>query len=136
VSNVLATTFAGKPRLVVNSATYVAEGVRSAVGAPGRMATSADRVSAAVQIAGYSVNAGWLDTDRVCVANTLPDSLSGGAAMGYLRAPIVYTNVTSLPSATASFLNACNPQPATVYALGGPVVISDGVLATVRSIVE
>jgi hypothetical protein len=100
------------------------------------MTTSADRITAAVAIADYAVGAGWLDAGRVCVANTLPDSLSGGAAMGYLRAPIVYTNATSLPSATSSFLNACTPEVTCVYALGGPVVISEDVLATMRSIVE
>jgi hypothetical protein len=132
----LTTTFAGKPRLVVNSQTWVTEAVRTIVGASARIATSADRVAAAVQIAQYACGAGWLDEERICVANTLPDSLSGGGAMGYLRAPIVYTNATALPSATQSFIAASGEQVDTVYALGGTAVISEGVLSTLRTLVD
>lgn len=136
VAATLAGTFRNTPRIVVNSAARVPESVRTSVGATTRMTTSADRVTAAVQIADFAVAEGWLVPDRVCVTNTLPDALSGGSAMGYRRAPIVYTDAATLPAATRSFLVRHASRADTAYALGGPVVISERVLDSVRSALE
>jgi hypothetical protein len=132
----LATALAGKPRTVVNSVTYVSEGVRAAVGASARIATSSDRVVAGSEIARYCRRAGWLEDARIAVANTLPDALAGGAAMGRLRGPLVYTTATALPAATESFITAAMPEVSDVYVLGGARVVSEDVAGRLWQVIQ
>jgi putative cell wall-binding protein len=59
-----------------------------------------------------------------------PDALAAGAAAAHRGSPVLLVASSSLPAATASELARLRPQG--IKVIGGPSVVSDGVLAAVQ----
>lgn len=125
VAAALKTTFAGKTRYAVNSTTYLSSGVYTATGASARLTASSNRFVAATNIAQFAYDNGLLDLPTVGVANKLPDALTGGVAMGNMRAAILYTDAASLSTTTSGFINSHNLDYTTVCLFGGLASLSD-----------
>ena len=124
VKNTLAGTFAGKPRYVVSGTGWVSSAVYSAVGASARLAASSDRNQAAGQIANYARRQGWLLYENMGIANKLPDSLTGGAYMGMNDGILLYTDATSFPSSTNSFVVSNRYGSERGFIFGGTASVS------------
>ena len=83
-----------------------------------------------------AISAGWAPGVPVVYIATgldFPDALAGAAAAGSLGAPLLLVTGTTVPPATAAELSRL--RPATVVVLGGPAVVSDAVLASIRAAV-
>lgn len=88
------------------------------------------RVETAVAIAEETVRLrGTPDEVAVAYAWNWPDAITGGAAAGRNRAPLVLVESDAVPTATASFLS--KHRGAEKLVLGGASVVSDGVVAEV-----
>jgi len=131
--NVLAGSFSGRPRYVVSGTGWVSSTVFTQVGAASRLATSGDRNIAATQIAAAARGKAWLLYENVGLANALPDSLSGGANMGKRTGILLYTNATSWPSSTHSFVRGIHYETRHGYIFGGTASISAGTQSSFSS---
>lgn len=91
----------------------------------------ADRYATAAALARAAYPTG---ADAVLLASgtSFPDALGGAYLAGSLDAPLLLSAPASLPAATASALQQLDAG--TVYVLGGPGAVSDGVAAQVRAI--
>lgn len=133
VSSVLGAQLLGKPRYVVNSTTYVSDGVKSqvgALGAAGRLSTSGDRYASAVDIAGDLVTNGWVAPTEAGLAAKLSDSLTGGTFMGRRGGVLLFTDSTSvLKSAPNSYVIGRKALIDTGWIFGGTASVSSGAQA-------
>ena len=66
----------------------------------------------------------------VAVGTNFPDALAGGALAAAVGAPMLLTRGTDVPAATLQELSRLEPE--TIIVLGGPSVISEAVIATLR----
>lgn len=102
-----------------------------------RVAAGSDRYDTAARFARWAKNERLLDAGHAGIATGLSfqDALIAGPALGELRAPLLLTKPTSLPTSTASALTAFRGSngPATVSAYGGTGRISSSVLAQARA---
>ncbi|GAA1058399.1 hypothetical protein GCM10017608_26860 [Agromyces luteolus] len=88
-----------------------------------------DRYTASAAISSASFSPG-VPVAYVANGDKFPDALSAGALAGVQGGPVLLTRATSLPGAIASELARLKPER--IIVVGGPVSVSDGVLATVR----
>lgn len=124
VGTALGSTFAAKPRYVVNSLNWISAGVYSAVGASGRLTTSSDRAESAKQMAGYAGAAGWTVYRNVGLANRLPDALTGGTFIGQQGGVLLYTDKSPLNAGTGAFASSLKPGSLAGWAFGGEASIA------------
>ena len=89
-----------------------------------------DRYATAAAVSARTHPAG-ADTVLLATGGNFPDALAGGPAGADLDAPILLTATDHLPDATLTELRRLAPD--TVIVLGGPVAVSDTVLAQVDS---
>ena len=90
-----------------------------------------DRFASAAVAAGQ-----WPSATTVFVANgtSFPDSLAAGVAAAGLSVPLLLVTSTSIPETTRGQLARLKPK--SIIVAGGPAVISDDVLAQIRSITK
>lgn len=136
VSSLLAGQLAGKPRAVVNASGHVSSTVMSKVGASLRMSTTTERKASATQIAEFAATRGWVARAHVGVANTLPDALSGGVALGELGGTMLYTDASQLAPVTGSWLDTYKTEVRYVHIFGGDVVVAPGTLGQIQAAVD
>lgn len=67
----------------------------------------------------------------VATGDAFPDALSGGPAAAVGGGPLLLTRAATLPAPTAAELSRL--RPGRIVVLGGPAVVSDAVLAALRS---
>lgn len=84
------------------------------------------RYDTAAAISASTFTAG-VDTAYIATASTFPDALVGGPVAALNRSPILLVSPTSVPTATADELT--NLEPKRIVVLGGPLAVSDAVLA-------
>ncbi len=89
----------------------------------------ADRYSTAARTSA-SVFAPAAPVAYIATGASFPDALTGGVAAGRQKGPILLVSAGSVPAATVSELGRL--KPAKIVVLGGPAVISDGVLSRLR----
>lgn len=87
----------------------------------------ADRFGSAAATASF-----WPTTETVYLATgtNFPDSLAAGVTAARVDAPVLLVTADSVPSSTQEQLSRLRPR--TVYVAGGPAVISDEVVASVK----
>ncbi|MBU3689928.1 MAG: hypothetical protein B7C54_07140 [Acidimicrobiales bacterium mtb01] len=90
-----------------------------------------DRFASAAAAAGQ-----WPSANTVFVANgnSFPDSLAAGVAAAGLSVPLLLVTSTSVPESTKGQLARLKPK--SIIVAGGPAVVSDDVLAQIRSITK
>jgi len=67
----------------------------------------------------------------IATGRDFPDALAGGALAAQVGAPLLLTSTSSIPSATVNEIKRL--KPIDIIVLGGPAVVSDGVLQQLRS---
>lgn len=94
-----------------------------------RRVFGADRFSTASATANF-----WSSTETVYLATGLdfPDSLAAGVTAARVDAPVLLVTADSIPTSTRDQLIRLKPR--TVFLAGGPAVIGDDVLKTVKQI--
>lgn len=125
-------------RYLGSDVSAVNEAARSALGATRITGVSSDRSVLAVAVARYALGKGWLSAECIGVTNALADSLGGGAAMGALGGPVLYTGLWSLPASTSSLLDDPEVKPVltTVYVIGGPASVSEPVFTAIGNLLK
>src|SRR5690606_19554163 len=88
--------------------------------------SGADRYATAAAISRSSHPAG-ADTVFIASGRSFPDALSAGPAAAGLGGPVLLTQPNGIPAATATELARLDPSR--VIVLGGPVAVSDAVVA-------
>ncbi len=88
--------------------------------------SGADRYATAAAISAATFDPG-VPAALIATGTNYADALAGAAAASHLDAPLLLVTSTAVPAATAAEL--ARLDPAHVYVLGGPSVVSDGVLA-------
>lgn len=129
VSNALATTFAGKPRIVVNSATFVPASLYTAAGATGRLSNSSNRATSAVQIGLWGRIMGWVGLKNIAITNKLPDALTGGSFVGQQGGILLYTDLKTVPTDTSNAVAVVKIGSQQGYVFGGPKSVYDSAIA-------
>ncbi|MET7421158.1 cell wall-binding repeat-containing protein [Dactylosporangium sp. NPDC005555] len=73
----------------------------------------------------------WTSPNRFAVATTSTwfDALTGGAAIGTARGPLLITAPNALDPAVRSYLSACSPTAAEVVMLGGRLALPEAMVA-------
>ena len=94
-----------------------------------RRVHGADRFASAAATATF-----WSATETVYLATgtNFPDSLAAGVTAARVDAPVLLVTADSVPNSTRDQLIRLAPR--TVYVAGGPAVISDDVVATVKQL--
>lgn len=133
VQGALGADFAGRPRYVVNSATYVSAANYSFLGGASRMTSYADRFNAARQISEWGTNRGFTSYRQASVANKLPDALTGGAFMGSVGGIMLYTDTTALHTVTSTNAETHDDEICKGWVLGGTASVSDAAKNTFNS---
>lgn len=122
-------------RYLGSDVAVVNEAARSALGATRIPGLSLDRTVLASSVARYAIGKGWLSAGTVGVTNALADSLGGGAAMGRLGGPILYTGPGGAGSpSTTLFLTDYKGSVDVVDVIGGPASVPESTLTTLKSI--
>jgi putative cell wall-binding protein len=110
----------------------------SLVGAPGSAAGAslvlnrwqgADRYGTAAALA-EAAYPGGAQSVVVASGESFPDALSASYLAGYLHAPVLLAQASSLPPETSAALAKLGSRK--VYVVGGPAAVGDGVLAGIR----
>lgn len=109
----------------------VASQIGTAAGAPVVRWAGANRYATAATISSNSFGA-LAQTAFVASGLSFPDALAGGPSGGAYGGPMLLTQPSSLPSATATQLLA--RDPARVFVLGGTAVVSDAVLDQIEAL--
>lgn len=130
VQGALGADFAGRPRYVVNSTTYVSAANYSFLGGASRMTSYADRFNAARQISEWGTNRGFTSYRQASVANKLPDALTGGAFMGSVGGVMLYTDTATLNTVTSTNAGAHDDEICKGWVLGGTASVSDAAKST------
>lgn len=86
---------------------------------------SADRFGTDAAVADWAVGEGWLSWANVAIGNTLPDALAGGAFIGKLGGPMLYTDKQPLNAQTRAVLQANRDVVPDVWVFGGPAAVAD-----------
>jgi sugar lactone lactonase YvrE len=135
VMNVLNGPLAGKPRIVVNSATYIPESVRISLSA-GRLATTTNRALAAGQISAWGRLLGWVGLRHIGIANKLPDALTGGSFVGNQGGVLLYSDYASVPTQTKNVITVYKIGSQQGWVFGGPASVSDAALASFNTVLN
>jgi len=109
---------ATKPRYAASSATYLGA---AAIGTATRLTTSANRFTAAKEIATKATGKGWVRVQDTGIAAKLPDALTGGTYLGRRGGVMLFTESTpSIQSSTSGFIGANRLQILDGWVIGGP----------------
>ena len=91
--------------------------------------SGSDRYATAAAVSAASFAPG-VPVAYVATGSNFPDALAAGAAAAERGGPVLLVAGTSVPSSTATEL--ARLRPGTIRVIGGPGVVSDGVLDTLR----
>ncbi|HSI99873.1 MAG TPA: cell wall-binding repeat-containing protein [Patescibacteria group bacterium] len=91
----------------------------------------ADRYATAAAVSRATFTSGAV-TAYVATGLTFPDALVGGAAAARAGSPVLLTQPSGLPASTETELRRLAPQR--IVVLGGPISVSDGVVARLRTL--
>lgn len=121
--------------VILGSAGVVSEGVKSSLegytsGEVSRLAGS-DRYATSVEVSLASYGSAGSDAAFVATGQNFPDGLAGGPVAALVPGPLLLVASNSLPSVVAEELARLDPD--TVYVLGGPSAVSDGVTHAIRA---
>lgn len=72
-----------------------------------------------------AVARGWINTNEVAVAASIPDGATGAGLIGSRGGALLLTEPQSLNLATGRFLASLAPQPSIAYVFGGSLALSD-----------
>lgn len=106
----------------IGSPAAVSEPLRAYLGAT--RVDGGDRFGTAIALSNLAVGNGWLTNDKVAVTNKIADAITGGAVMGALNGPLLYTDAAPLNPQTAAYLVAHKAEISQVYVFGGDVVVT------------
>ena len=110
---------------VVNDNVLAAAAGFSSRGSAWRLA-GADRFATSVAISQSTYGAGGSDTVFVATGRNFPDGLAGGPVAALVPGPILLVTPTQLPGSISAELQRLAPD--TVFVIGGPGAVSDGVV--------
>jgi sugar lactone lactonase YvrE len=136
VNNALNTTFVGKPRLVVNSTTYVPASIYTATGSTFRLSNTTNRYLSASQISSWGRLAGWTGLKNVGIVNKLPDALTGGSFLGQEGGVLLYTSYGSFPSESSNAVSIFKIGSQEGYVFGGPKSVSSNAIASFNTVLN
>ena len=114
--------------LFIGLLTTVAQAPVASAGHPDRI-SGADRYQTAAKVSASRFAAG-VPVAYVVTGAKFPDALAAGVAAGVERGPVLLTQPTALPPATAAELDRL--RPAEIVVVGGTGSVSDGVLAQLQ----
>jgi len=124
-------------RYIVGGPASVGAGVQAALGIPAnRRVWGPDRYSTASAVASRAVGEGWLGSELVGCAATIPDAATGGAYMGKKNGPILYVRPLSVPSATADALVNARQDIKNGVVFGGESSINESTRRTVEELIQ
>lgn len=103
-----------------------------------RFGMTGGRYDVAVQAANWAISAFGHTADRVFVSSgeVFADSVTGGVLAAGSRSPLVLTARTSVPHATATFLNAHQSAPGGLVVVGGVNTITNDCARQMARILE
>lgn len=90
-----------------------------------------DRYATAAAISGDAFEPG-VPVAYVATGENFPDALAAAAVAGAARVPVLLVNATSIPATTAAEL--ARLLPGRIVVVGGPSVVSDGVLTALAAL--
>ena len=119
--------------VVVGGPTVVSDGVLDALrpytaGSVVRQA-GANRYATAAAISAGAFSPG-VSVAYVALGTNFPDALAAAAAAGHLDGPLLLVTTGTIPTETAAELTRL--RPGRIVVVGGPAVVSDGVLDALR----
>lgn len=137
VAQVLSTTFAGKPRYVVSSPTYVSAGVYTATKASRRFSTTSNRYASATAIANAIDDVAPVSSAQVGLAAKLPDALTGGVFMGKRSGVMLFTSTAStLYPSTAAYIDTRSELIGKGWIFGGTLSVPAGQETHFRNLIK
>lgn len=129
---------AGKPVYSASGAGYISAPIVATTGAT-RLTTSSFPSTASVDVAlaATSPSNNWLGVGEVGVAAKLSDALTGGAFMGHMGGPLMFTNSSSkLMPAPAGFLAANAGSINEGWVFGGDVSVPPGQQTKFKQLIQ
>ena len=108
IHNALATTFAGKQKVAVNSAAFMSTSIYSQIGGSFRLSTHADHAGSAADIAGASRDGALTSWDAVGAVGSAPAAIVAGPYMGLQDGVLLFTRKTVWPTANTTFVAFAN----------------------------
>jgi subtilisin family serine protease/putative cell wall-binding protein len=97
-----------------------------------RRVAGADRFATAAALSQATAVAGATERVYIATGASFPDGLSAGPVAGLGNAPLLLVKHDSIPPSVVAELRRLNPS--TVVIVGGPGVVSDGVLAGILAL--
>jgi Tol biopolymer transport system component/putative cell wall-binding protein len=116
--------------VVLGGSDVVSDGVKASLGAYATTVIrlqGTNRYATAVEVSKYYYSPG-VSHAFIATGLNFPDALAGAALAGRLGAPLLLVPGTSIPSVVAAELARLSPS--TIVVLGGPDVVSDGVMTS------
>lgn len=98
--------------------------------------SGATRYATAVSMANRAKAEGWLGFMNIGVASSITDALSGGASIGHVGGPMLFTAPTALSPETSAFLSTNKAAIKRVYVYGGTAAISDSVVTQIGNVLQ
>jgi putative cell wall-binding protein len=123
--------------MVLGGPSVISEGVRAAAGtfatsgSAGRIAGH-DRFATSVAISQSLYGSAGSSAVFVATGMNFPDGLAGGPLAALVPGPILLVSPTQLPESVAAELQRLGPD--TVYVIGGPGAVSDGVVGAMDAV--
>jgi len=116
-------------RILIGTTAKVSLSTGNALGVTaGNRLAGSNRYSQSVLVAQRALAEGWLTYTNVGIANQQSDALIGGAMIGKLGGPLLYTNGTTLPVETGNFLTANKIPIVNLYFFGSTANLSNAVM--------
>lgn len=127
--------------MVITPATASALKASERIGFSGVDASDYDRTLMSRLVAEYAYDRGWMTQSTLGVTNKLADALVGGAAMGRLGAPVLFTGWDTNaagwePEYTGGLINQLRPSHPTVYVIGGSGSVAPSTFNEIRRLIQ
>jgi putative cell wall-binding protein len=114
------------PRYVAGGPATVSESVKNSLGAA-RWA-GPDRYATAATVAQEAYTNAYIGRDNIAIAAKLPDALSAGSNVGFLRGPVLVVQTDKLPSSTRNYLLNQASECERLWPVGGPRSLEQSVI--------
>ena len=95
-----------------------------------RWTTNSDRVKAAADIATKAWDNNYAFVRNTAVTNKLSDALTGGAYIGSQSGVLLYTNLSTFPATTSTFVSTKKYETQAGWIFGGTGSVTNGVKAS------
>lgn len=97
-----------------------------------RRVAGADRYATAASLTAATLASDSVSTVYIATGTAFPDGLSAGPVAGLAGAPLLLVKPNAVPAVVGEELRRLNPS--TVIVVGGPGVVSDGVVSAILSL--